>query len=272
MRYITLILMIFLSTNYTLGYTLTTYEPPIARHQGGYSSYPKISQIESILLNKTYENEDIELRLKRLEKKTCSKIYPNSDLAWRVDNIMAHLDQSTLYNIPSKELASIEKQVLGKSFTKDSLDNRLTRLEQQMLGASQSGKLDRRYQTILTAANHYTNMSLPAAPFSTTTLSNTQSSGFKGMLQNVFGSMFNGGYVTGYTPPIAPYGYTQPYGFNPAYGTYGPNLPAGFSSYTPYGYDLGYGNGGITRSLRTRTGWYNSNRSAGAGCGVRILD
>lgn len=271
MRYITLILMLIISTNYSLGYTLTTYEPPVSVNQSGYNSYPKISQIESILFNRTYESEDIELRLRRLEKKTCSQIFSGSDLAWRVDNVMAHIDQSALYNIPSKELASIEKQVLGRSFTKDNLDNRLARLEHQMLGAAQSGKPDQRYQTILTASNHYTNMSLPSSPFSTTTIAGTQGNGFKGMLQNVFGSIFNGGYVTGYTPPIAPYGYTQPYGFNPAYGTYGPNIPS-FNTYSPYGYDIGYGNSGFNRSIRTRTGYYNSHRTTGSGCGVHILD
>jgi len=272
MRYFTLILMLLLSTSYSYCYTLTTYDPPATTSQTGYSSYPKISQIESILFNKTYENEDIEIRLRRLEKKTCSRIFSGSDLAWRVDNVMSHIDQGLLYNIPPKELASIEKRVLGKSYARDNLNNRLTRLEQQMLGAAQSGKPDQRYQTILTASNHYSNFSIPSSPFETTTIAGTKNAGgFKGMLQNVFGSMFNGGYVTGYTPPIAPYGYTQPYGFNPAYGTYGPNIP-GFNTFSPYGYDLGYGNGGITRSIRTRTGYYNSHRNCGSGCGVRILD
>lgn len=273
MRYVSLIFMLFLCSNCALGYTLTTYEPPVAANQDTYNSYPKISQLESILLNKTYENENLELRLKRLEKKACAKVYSGSDLAWRVDNIMSHIDQSTLYNIPSKELASIEKRVLGKSYTRDNLDNRLSRLEYQMLGAAQSGKPDQRYQTLLTASNHYTNMSLPASNFDTTTITSTGGTGgVKGMLQNVFGSMFNGGYVTGYTPPIAPYGYSQPYGFNPYYNNFRTNLPTGFNTYSPYGYGLNYGNGGITRSIRTRTGWYNSHQNIGSGCGVRILD
>ena len=264
------IAILILSANATLSYTLTTYNPPMEVTKSGYMSYPKISQIKNILFNKTYENEDIEERLKRLEKKTCSRIYSGSDLSWRVDNIMANMDQGLLYNIPTKELSNIEKKILGKSYTKDKLDNRLARLEYQMLGAAQSGKPDERYQTILSASNHYTNMGLNNNPFGNTTIATTQNSGgFKGMLQNVFGSMFNSGYVTtGYTPPIAPYGYTQPYGFNPGYTPYGRT----FNHYSPYGYDLGYGNGGITRSIRTRTGYYNSYRTGNSGCGVRILD
>ena len=36
--------------------------------QNGYSGYPKISQIESILFKKNYENDDIKNRLSRIEK------------------------------------------------------------------------------------------------------------------------------------------------------------------------------------------------------------
>lgn len=272
MRYVLLIFMlVLLANNSSLGYTLTTYEPPVQTTSSGYNSYPKISQIESILFNKTYENEDIELRLRRLEKKTCSRIFSGSDLSWRVDNIMSHVDQSKLYNISSKELAAIEKKILGKSYARDNLDSRLSRLEQQMFGASQSGKPDERYQTLLAASNHYTNMSLPSSSFETTTITTTQPQGrVKGMLRNVFGSMFDSGYVTGCTPPIAPYGYNQPYGFNPIYGAYGTSFPDTFSSYSPY--SATYGNGGMMRSIRTRSGYYNSHRALGSGCGIRILD
>lgn len=271
MRYVSLIFMLVLLANSAWGYTLTTYEPPALTSPSGYNSYPKISQLESILFNKTYESEDIELRLRRLEKKTCSRIFAESDLSWRVDNIMSHVDQSKLYNISSKELAAIEKKVLGKCYARDNLDSRLSRLEQQMLGASQSGKPDERYQTILAASNHYTNMSLPSSSFDTTTITTIQPQGrVKGMLRNVFGAMFDGGYVTGCTPPIAPYGYNQPYGFTPMYGTYGTSFPNAFNSYAPD--SATYGNGGMMRSIRTRSGYYNSHRASGSGCGIRILD
>lgn len=261
--------------NSVLAYTFTVYEPP-EFNQNGYNSYPKITKLEQIVLNKTYESEDIESRLNRLEQKTCSKTYSGADLAWRVDNITNKIDQSELYNISSKELAAIEKKVLGRSYKKDDLSNRLSRLEYQILGATQSGKPDERYQTILTASNHYMNFdNAITTPLNTITSSSvspiTATGGIKNAFKNVFHTITNAGSLTGYTPPISPYGYSAPYGFDPRYGTYGPKNPLYGYGMNPYSYNMGMPSG-YHRSIRTNRGYYNMNRNCGSGMGVRILD
>lgn len=266
MRYFLLLFAILIGLH-GFCYTFTTYEHPEVI-VNNYTTYPKISQLENIIFQKTYENEDIEKRLERLEKKTCARSFTGADLAWRTDNIISHIDQSELYNIPSKDLAFVEKKILGRSYKKDNLENRLTRLEQKMLGAVQSGKPDERYQTILTASNHYTDFGNNTPSFGNT-IGLTQGNGLKNTLQNIFGSMFNNGYMTGFTPPISSYDYNVPYGFSPNYGPYGPRMPY----YSPYhNYNRGYGNNGYHRSIRTNTGYYNSFGQTGSGCGINILD
>ena len=59
------------------------------------------------------------------------------------------------YNVTSKQISQVEKQVFGKTFTKDTPEVRLARLEVNLLGAAQSGAPDKRLQTILTAAHNF---------------------------------------------------------------------------------------------------------------------
>ena len=267
------------SFNTSFSCAFTIYEPPEVTNNG-YTSYPKITQLENIILKKTYENEDIEQRLERLEKKACARTHKGSDLAWRVDNLMGKIDQSELYNIPSKELASIEKKILGKSYKKDNINNRLARLEYKMLGASQSGKIDERYQTILTASNHYmdfgNSISNPLTTFTTTSIPST--SGIKTAFKNAFNTIRSTGSITGYTPPISPYGFNTPYGFNPQFGTFGPRNPI-YRTPCPHHHrpHIGINNSRYTPHYSStypqhNTGYYNFNNNFTTGMGVHILD
>ena len=167
------------------------------------------------------------------------------------------------YNITSKELSQIEKQVFGKTFNKDTPEVRIIRLEVNLLGAAQNGALDKRLQTILTAANNLdnnyydtmTNTPTYTSSWSTTTPS-TQN-GFWNGVKNLFST---NSYMTGYTPPISPYGYNTPYGFspNPFYSGYNSphmNYPSTWNKY-----------------YRSNSRYYNSNRNFGTGTGVHILD
>ena len=279
-----------LSSNLALSYTFTLYEPPESSYSNNGVRYPKITKLESIILNKTFENEEIESRLQRLEKKTCSRIYSGSDLAWRVDNITRQIDQSELYDIPAKELASLEKKILGKTYKKDNLENRLSRLEHKMLGAMQSGKPDERYQTILTASTHYTDFgNTSSIPLNSdfTTAQNT--GGIKNAFKNVFHTITSTGSITGFTPQISPYGYTTPYGFDHRYGTFGPRNPfyshnAFRNNYNPYSHSHSNCNNPLHRHNRplhsphnnpTPTStkqFYNYNTNYNSGLGVHILD
>ena len=154
-------------------------------------------------------------------------------------------------------------KVFGKTFPKDTPEIRLTRLEVNLLGAAQSGAPDKRLQTVLTAAHNfdteYTASTAGSSNYANawSTTDTSTNGGFWNGVKNFF---FTIGYMTGYTPPIAPYGYNMPYGFspNPYYSGYqNPrmNYPSGWNRY-----------------YRNNNGYYNSNYNIGSGCGVHILD
>lgn len=282
-----LIFFVFLFVQYSANsFVLSTYNP-VNSQQAGYNSYPRVTNLEKIILKKTYEYETLESRLARLEKKTCSQIFPSADLSWRVENITSKVDQTALYNIPSKELASIEKQVLGRSFTKENLDKRFARLEMQMFGAVQSGQFDERFQTILTGAQHYNNFNQDIVLADSST---GRGRGLKGFLSDTFGSIFSSsGYVTGYTPSVAPYGYSAPYGFNnhfnhgfsnPFNNSWGSNFNNSFINNYGTGFNSGmhspYCRSCPAHRYNPNTGhqarYYNFKNSSHTGCGVNILD
>ncbi len=283
--------LFFLSLSITsaFSYTFTLYEPPDMSHSGRVS-YPKITKLESIILNKTFEDEDIEYRLQRLEKKACSRIYSGSDLAWRVDNISKKIDQSELYDIPAKELATLEKKILGKSYKKDNIENRLARLEQKMLGAMQSGKPDERYKTILTASSHYMDFNNPiTSPLNSFTTTSTQpTGGIKNVFKNAFHTITNAGSITGFTPQISPHGYSTPYGFDHRYGTFGPRNPFFThnpinNNYCPQSYynhrnpirnrvSPYQGYFPYNRPTTSANQFYDYNTNYSSGLGVHILD
>ena len=117
------------------------------------------------------------------------------------------------YNFSNKDLTTLEKQIFGRSFSRENPETRIKRLETNLLGAVQSGNLNNRFQTLLTTAHHY-NENTALNTFST-----QQNSGFGNSIRKVFNTITNSGYMTGYTPPISPYGYNYPYGF-PQQNTY----------------------------------------------------
>lgn len=159
------------------------------------------------------------------------------------------------YNFSGKDLTNIEKQIFGRSFPRENPELRIKRLETNLLGATQSGNLDTRFQTLLTTAYHY-NENANIYPFAT-----QQNSGFGNSIKKVFNTITNTGYMTGYTPPITPYGYNYPYGFpqqNPYYNNWNNlwNQPQN-------GYDRTYRNNYGYRNIRTNTG---------SSCGISILE
>ncbi len=272
--FLTFGILISLSVNIGYCYTFSVYEPPETT-VGNYTSYPKITKLEQVILHKTFENEDIESRLNRLEEKICKKVFTGADLAWRVENITNRIDKSELYNIPAKELASIEKKILGKSFKKDDVELRISRLEQQILGATQSGNIDERYKTILASSAHYLNFSNEIAnPLTTFSGSGIAPvCGIKNAFRNAFHTITGVGSVTGYTPQIAPYGFNTPYGFNPSYGTFGPR--DFFNGHrcpchrTNIGHRYPIRNNVAPQHINR---YYNYNNSYNSGLGVHILD
>ena len=184
----------------------TQTEKSAAQSPPATGSYPKISSLENTIFNRTYENQDIYDRLKRLEKKVFRRTFENMTLADRMDNILNNVDPAIVYNINQKELAKIENKILGRSFEYENIDERITRLEKEMLGAMQSGNIKQRYDVVKSAARHYN--AYPVYTAQQQQNYNTYNN-YKKPRRNILGFFFDmlstgfgAGQMTGYTPPV----------------------------------------------------------------------
>lgn len=267
-----LILGLFFISSPANAYKVKTFQPlnisPLALPYDAppeiNESYPKVTQLEITLFKRTYENESIYNRLTRIENKVFRRNFNSMPLASRVDNIFANIDPALMYNISLKELARLETKVLGRTYPNDDTESRITRLEKEMLGAMQGGKLTERFNTVKTAAKHYNSypeiaQSQSVYPRYSTGINpyyTGQRRGINGMLQNVLGAIFGDlgtGTMTGFTPPI--------------YDPYNP-----YSSYNPYGgFNMNPGVGQQDYFMGNHGGYMN-NRNLGSQSSVRILD
>lgn len=273
----TLILCLFLVLSETSGICATTFFPPLqplgnnsmqdynnsitsvpdpfARPVN--SSYPDVSRIEQSLFGRTFENENISLRLSRIEKSMFSTTYSGSSDSQRIDNIISNFNQINKYpNISQNELSRLESRIFSQNFAQDNPQRRIERLEQQLFGAIQSGSLISRYEAIKMAAKSYNRNNLYNS-------GGIMQGGWKGLAANLGSSML-GGTMTGFTPPINPYS-------NYNYGANGLNNY--YNTYAnPYS-----GNSGIYRGMRTNRGlggysYHDCFNDFGTGTGVSILD
>jgi hypothetical protein len=107
-------------------------------------SYPKITQMEKKLYNRSYDGTDIYGRLQRLEKTLYKQTYDDVDLSDRVDKIAGELKISPMPGYLINDIAALEKANFDKVFSKDTPDNRLDRLEYHLIGAIQEGNFENR--------------------------------------------------------------------------------------------------------------------------------
>ena len=119
--------------------TSLAYAATDASSDVNYGGYPKITRIEKQLYNKSYENEDIYLRLSRLEASLHKTVSPDLDLATRVENLSDELQISAMPGYLLKDIEFLENFNFNKQFNKDTPDNRLERLEYHLIGALQEG-------------------------------------------------------------------------------------------------------------------------------------
>lgn len=254
-------------------YKVKTFQPlqiqplsvPYSQYQAPETAenYPKITQIEYALFNRSYEKESIYNRLTRLENKLFRRNFNNMPLSARVDNITNNVDAGIIHNISTKELAKLERKVLGRIYAGDDTESRITRLEKEMLGAMQGGNLTQRFETIKTAAKHYNSypeivqsqmVMTPAQAYRAVNPYygygqswNSNNSGICGFFRNTIGNLLSGstygmGTITGFTPPI-------------------------YDSYSAYSPGMG-----IRNEYSSNTKSYIDNRNYGNGSTVRILD
>ncbi|HNW25441.1 MAG TPA: hypothetical protein PLG15_03685 [Candidatus Gastranaerophilaceae bacterium] len=261
------ILLVFYLFGTNSGFCDVTYFPPLQPlgtnannafalrnyNQVNNADYQKITQIENSLYGKNFAYQDILIRLSRIEKNIFNRTYPNLSLSQRVDNIVANYNQTTQYpNISKNTLSKMEMKIFGQNYNGDSPEVRIERLEQQLLGAVQSGDITTRYTTLKTLAGNY-NSNQYSQNYYSNPIVGTQG-GWKGVLGSLGGMLLGGnGMMTGFTPPIDQY-----YGYsNPSYLNYSSLGNPG------YGYYNGY---------RTNHGYYDRFNNYGSQTGVTILD
>lgn len=222
--------------------------------------YPKITQAEKTILGRTYEHQDIDLRLNRLEKSVFNKTYPAMSYDQRVNNIIVNFNSNSTSDVNLNNLSKIENKVLGRNYAFDTPKKRIERIEEQMFGAVQSGNVEERFETIKHASKSYKSYTAQnyQAPYSPCYQDQGQpyytppvvsGGGFRSMIGSLGNFMF-GGYPTGFTPQM-----------DPAYMDYfeAERAMQGAGS----GEDI---------DVRSNTGYYKSNTQRQSGMGVTMLD
>lgn len=227
-------------------------------------SYPDISNIENSLYGRTFEMQNISTRLSRIEKTLFTTTYPSANNLQRIDNIISNFNQINKYpNISRNILSRMENKVFSQTFQQNTPERRVERLEQQVFGAVQSGDVQTRYENLLTAVKDYSNINQNSTD--SYNPANIANGGWKGLV-GMLGSSLLGGSMTGFTPPITPYG--NSYGYNTPY------MNNGMNSMNTYGniFPQRPQGSGIYKGYRSNTGYYDSYNDFGTGTGVTILD
>lgn len=109
------------------------------------TDYPRVTELEKVLLGKTYQGEPIKHRLDQLELKSFGKTHSNEDLADRVDRIAQYADKkfngnqnSAFYQSEPRngsieqKVAWLETQIEGQAFPQKPMIERLRPLEKAM--------------------------------------------------------------------------------------------------------------------------------------------
>ena len=225
-------------------------------------NYPRISKIEEMLFLKTFEQEPIEIRLKRIEQKLYKKENINLALSERVELISKKLDEMSISNKDKSTLTTLERKIFNQAYLNDNIESRTQRLEKYILGAIQQGELNQRIATLKTACASIGNEQYQMQTYPQI----NQSIGTK--LKNALNFMTTGA-LTGFSPPVRnyynPYQNYSPYMQNtmpyyPQMPMNNPNLQNmfGFSD----GGEMYYDNGEYIRKIK----------NIGGNCGVKIID
>lgn len=109
------------------------------------TDYPRVTELETVLLGKPYNGEPIKHRLDQLELKAFGKTHSNENLADRVDRIAQYADKkfngsqnSAFYQTEPRngsieqKVAWLETQIEGQAFPQKSMIERLRPLEKAM--------------------------------------------------------------------------------------------------------------------------------------------
>lgn len=293
MKKILLSFVILLCANITLAQPLIENLPDIQyRNPDGTNftndfSYPKITQIENSIFQRSYENEPIEIRLKRLEEKFLGKETPNISLSQRVENIENIIDEKSVNEQSLKTLCELEKKFFKKEYKDENPRIRTQRLERMLLGANQQGDLNSRIQTVKIASNStngsyyqpnnygYENPNIQTPYSNYYQSAQNNQVGFKNTIKNLF-NVFSGGAMTGYTPSINQ-GYNYPSLYSRVPNNYSQPYWAGQNPYNysqvsyPNNYQRFYGEDNGDEMYYSDGQYYKNFKSTDGGCGVTII-
>lgn len=203
---------------------------------------PRLSLVEKNIYGKSFDHQEINLRLNRLEKSMFNKTYPSLSNEERIENLFVNYNKELQNAIP-QELSELEKNVFKKTYEKEDDLSRVSRLEAQVLGAIQQGNLNKRVDVLkdAIASSQY------SSPYGTCyggymPPMNTNK-GIKNTLSRL-GDMFGMGCPTGFSPQIPPY--------------------------DTYHFDMQ--DGGNSEFYRDNYGYYYNNTNRATGTGIQILD
>ena len=182
---------------------------PVANIKPLKSNDSRLSDIEKTVFGKDYQKQDLNLRLNRLEKSMFNKTYPNMNADERIDNLYAGYNNQ-VKSVAPEEIAELEKCVWGRSYGNDSAETRVSKLEEEVLGAIQNGDLSKRIETLEQALASSGQMQ----PYGTCyggyvpqydpNIVNDYHDGAFSRFKNNLGLIFGGGCPTGWSPQLGP--------------------------------------------------------------------
>ena len=155
----------------------------------------------------------------------------------------------------NRNISRLENKIFSRTFDTDTPEERVTRLEEEMFGAAQSGDLQKRVATLKKASSKIAAQA-PVYSYGYSGYDNyytppiVSGSGWKSMLHS-FGNYMMGGVPTGITPHM-----------DPAYMDY----------FEAERNAMRLNNAGRYRDIRTNHGWRRHNTRRGATTGVTIID
>ena len=162
-----------------------------------------LAKAEYYIFGATYEKQCIGIRLNRLEKKLFNTTYPRKSENDRINNILANYNS---YNPEIIGLSKLEKKVFARTFENDTTENRIARLEEQVIGTIQDGNLNERFNKLSDIVPRYNRTQyLNPAPYCALPTSFSRQ-GLARAFSNFFMPNTYSGYPTGWTPQIvSPY-------------------------------------------------------------------
>ena len=120
-------------------------------YNGSGNIYESLYEMEKQIYSKDYSQDDFCTRMGRLEMSIFGKKsdYPLYD---RLNALKKALSESDARNSNINKqviLDLLEKRYFNRNYNEDSVENRITRLEQRILGSAFSGNIDERFNYLI---------------------------------------------------------------------------------------------------------------------------